>query len=548
MDEVANNIVPLTGSPLSRKSRENISANITSFNSFISEQKNFNTQKTRADDYQNVLIQGGQTSVTSLQSQLEGISREVSSLSQNVNTISRTVAQQSTAEQLRLRAEQENQKRLSERRIAIGKENELEQRIQNSLASPVLAIQNKVSSLFGRVEQAFTTLFLGWLSSSVIKYLKAQSEGDINKLDQIKRQILGGLAIGVGTLVAVKSGLVLVGRAIGAATAGVTSLLSKLISAPFKLIGAGIRKLRGPGAAPPRAPGGKPGGKPGGGFGLGKLITGLSMAMNVNNKEYVDSTLAGLSLFAKAPGVVGGIAKIAGVAFTLDEVAEAFGSNIFGDSRDKIVDEAAQAAKKQKEKQNKSKGSSSPTQSSPASVSSQQSTPRTSLVSTPSSAGADKGKSPEGTETQTPQAKVQPSSTMAPQASDLTMNVNASSSPVADTSTKEKNIDTDTSAPSAPTTQQLPNYSGIFGADANKPQPKTMPAAQITPPPKDTTKAGSLPEVKPNVVVATDSSTGSARPSPPPRKPPNPDSPSISSSNPDNFYVLYSQLNYNIVV
>lgn len=551
MDEVANNIVPLTGSPLSRKSRENISANITSFNSFISEQKNFNTQKTRADDYQNVLIQGGQTSVTSLQSQLEGISREVSSLSQNVNTISRTVAQQSTAEQLRLRAEQENQKRLSERRIAIGKENELEQRIQNSLASPVLAIQNKVSSLFGRVEQAFTTLFLGWLSSSVIKYLKAQSEGDINKLDQIKRQILGGLVIGVGTLVAVKSGLVLVGRAIGAATAGVTSLLSKLISSPFKLIGAGIRKLRGPGAAPPKAPGAKPGGKPGGGFGLGKLITGLSVAMNVNNKEYLDSALGALSVFAGKPGPIGAIGKIASVAFTLDEIAEAFGSNIFGDERDKTVNDAALAAKKELEKQKKGKGkgSSSPTQSSPASVNSQkQSTPRTSLVSTPSSAGADKGKSPEGAETQTPQAKVQPSSTMAPQASDLTMNVNATSSPVADTSAKEKNIDTDTSAPSAPTTQQLPNYSGIFGADANKPQPKTMPAAQITPPPKDTTKAGSLPEVKPNVVVATDSSTGSARPSPPPRKPPNPDSPSISSSNPDNFYVLYSQLNYNIVV
>lgn len=547
MDEAANNIIPLTGSPLSRRSRENISANITSFNSFINEQKNFNAQKTRADDYQNVLIQGGQTSVTSLQSQLEGISREVSSLSQNVNSISQTVAQQSTAEQLRLRAEQENQKRLAERRIAIGKENELEQRIQNSLSSPVLAVQNKVSNLFGRVEQAFTTLFLGWLGTSVIKYLQAQSEGDVNKLDQIKRQILGGLAVGVGALVAVKTGLSLVGRAISAATAGVTSLLAKLISAPFKAIGAGIRKLGG-GTPAPRAPGPKPGGKPGGGFGLGKLITGLSMAMNVNNKEYIDATLAGLSLFAKAPGVVGGIAKIAGVAFTLDEISEAFGSNIFGDSRDKVIDEAAQAAKRQKEKQNKNKGKggSAPTQASPASVSSQQqSTPRTPLTSVPSPTGADRGKPPEGGETQ-PQAKVQPAATMAPQASDLTMNVNATPSAVPDTAAKEQNVDTGAAPPSAPTTQQFPDYSGIFSSD--KPQPKTTPAAQITPPPKDMTKAAALPEVKPNVVVATDTSTASAQSSPPPRPPVNPDTPAISSSNPDNFYVLYSQLNYNIVM
>lgn len=541
MDEAANNIIPLTGSPLSRKSRENISANITSFNSFINEQKNFNAQKTRADDYQNVLIQGGQTSVTSLQSQLEGISREVSSLSQNVNSISQTVAQQSTAEQLRLRAEQENQKRLAERRIAIGKENELEQRIQNSLSSPVLAVQNKVSNLFGRVEQAFTTLFLGWLGSSVIKYLQAQSEGDVNKLDQIKRQILGGLAVGVGALVAVKTGMALVGKAIVAATLGVSNLLAKLVSAPFKLLGSGIRNLGG--AKPPV----KPGGKPGGGPGIGKFVTFLSSLMNFKNQEYVDGILSAMALVSKAPGAVGAIGKIAGIAFTADEIAEALGSNIFGnDKRNKQVQEIAEGVKKQES--NKPKSVASPP-ASPTSVTPQQkSTPSTPLATAPLTA-ADKGKPPEGAASPAPQAKVQPSATMAPQASNLTMNVDATSSAssaVPGTTAKEKNVDTGATPPSAPTTQQFPDYSGIFSSD--KPQPKTTPAAQITPPPKDMTRAGTLPEVKPNVVVATDTSTVSSQSTPPTPKSSGTDIPLISSSNPDNFYVLYSQLNYNIVM
>jgi hypothetical protein len=524
MAEAANNIIPLNGSPLSRGSRENISANVTSFNSFISEQKNFNSQKTRADDYQNVLIQDKQSSIISLQNQLDGISKELSSLSLNVNTISRTIQEDAGTEQLRLRSEQENQKRLAERRIAIGREDELEQRIQSSLSSPIVSVQAKVSDLFSRVESAFTTLFLGWLSNSVIDYLKAQSEGDSDKLNQIKFTILKGLAIGVGSLVAVKTGFSLVGRAISAVTSGITSLIAKLAAAPFRALGAGIRSLGG-GTKPPAPT--KPGRKPGGGLGFGKLISALSGAMNLNNKEYVDATLAGLSLFAKAPGVVGGIAKIAGVAFTIDEIAEAFGSNVFGDSRDKIVNDAAQVAKREKEKQNKP----SPTaQVSADKVSVSPKQTNNLGQSTPS------------------QTQVKPAANMAPQGSDLMMNVNTS--PIQISSTSESNIDTSPTPPQIPQ-QQLSDYSGIFERSEEGrqlPQPRITPAAQISAPPKDTLKIESLPEVQPNVIVATDTNAAASTPQQQPRPQVNPDVPTISSSNPDNFYVLYSQLNYNVVM
>lgn len=504
MDEAANNIIPLTGSPLSRRSRENINSNAISFNSFINEQKSFNAQKTRADDYQNVLIQGGQTSVTSLQNQLDGISRELASLSQNVNVISQTVQQQGTAEQLRLRSEQENQRRLAERRIAIGREDELEQRIQNSLASPIVAVQGKVSDLFSRVESAFTTLFLGWLSNSVIEYLKAQATGDIDKLNQIKGNILKGLAIGVGSLVAVKTGLSLVGRAIGAVTTGVTSLIAKLATAPFRVIGAGVAALGIGGRKPPSAP--KPGGKPGVGLGgaITKGLTAVGGIMDAASGQFTDAALATGALLA--PGAL----KIPfAAAYTLDTAAEMFGGNIFGRNPN----------------QPQAKVTAAPT---PAATTAATPTPAPTPAATPTSAAS-------------------PSTPMMPQASNFSMNMNTtllSSS----SSSEEKNIDTGATPPQV-SEQQLPDYSSIFSRpEENTTQPQMKPAAQITPPPKDVSKAAALPEVQPNVIIATDNNISALKPAPPSRPPANPEVPAISSSNPDNFYILYSQLNYNVVV
>jgi len=546
MAEAANNIVPLTGSPLSRGSRENISANITAFNSFINEQKNLNAQKTRADDYQNVLIQGGQTSVTSLQNQLEGISRELSSLSQNVNTISQTVQQQSSAEQLRLNAERENQKRLSERRIAIGKEGELEQRIENSLSSPVLAVQNKVGSLFSRVESAFTTLFLGWLGNSVINYLKAQAEGDVQKLGEIKRKIVGGLVIGVGALVAVKTGLGMVGKAISAVTSGVASLLSKLVTAPFRLLGSGIRALSPGGAKPP----GKPGGQPGGGPGVGKFVTFLSSLMNFRNGEMADGILSAMALAAKAPGAIGAIGKIAGMAFTVDEIAEALGSNIFGnDKRNKLVQEIAEGATKDKAKPAPTSVASPPPAAKQSSPPPAEVTPQTPMASLPDLVDSGSGAvndTPEGAE---PQAQVSPSTSMTPQSSDLM--VNPGSTTTQPGASETGRIDTDSSQPTI--SQEQRSSEPALTNESDKTKPTTTPAAQITAPPKDTNKVTALPEVQPNVVIASDTTSGAmvdqgSQSSSQSRPAPNPDTPSISSSNPDNFYVLYSQLNYNIVM
>jgi hypothetical protein len=72
------------------------------------------------------------------------------------------------------------------------------------------------------------------------------------------------------------------------------------------------------------------------------------------------------------------------------------------------------------------------------------------------------------------------------------------------------------------------------------------PAANIQAPPKPATPVGTLPEAKPNIIMAgggrdrTQTMVAQQEPLT--------DVPFIPSSNTDNFYVLYSQMNYNVVM
>ena len=135
---------------------------------------------------------------------------------------------------------------------------------------------------------------------------------------------------------------------------------------------------------------------------------------------------------------------------------------------------------------------------------------------------------------------------MVPQASNLTMNANSPSSTTSTSSSSGKNTETYTTPQQAP---QLPDYSNIFAQpNQNTTQSNITPAAQITPPPKPSTDVGKLPEVQPNVIVATDTNTGANKPRKSSGTPANSDVPAIPSSNPDNFYILYSQLHYNVVM
>jgi hypothetical protein len=102
----------------------------------------------------------------------------------------------------------------------------------------------------------------------------------------------------------------------------------------------------------------------------------------------------------------------------------------------------------------------------------------------------------------------------------------------------------DVTSPKGPTT---PSVSSAPAETSSKPPTPEITPAQTTKMQTVPFNIGPEPEPKPNIVYAPSSSS-----SPPPQQPlksgPASDVPAIPSSNPDNFYTLYSQINYNVVM
>ena len=72
--------------------------------------------------------------------------------------------------------------------------------------------------------------------------------------------------------------------------------------------------------------------------------------------------------------------------------------------------------------------------------------------------------------------------------------------------------------------------------------------AQVSMPLREPQQVGQLPEPKPSLTMIKTSNNQSQQVIPPLTNEPLTDVPLINSANPDNFYVLYSQLNYNVVM
>lgn len=96
--------------------------------------------------------------------------------------------------------------------------------------------------------------------------------------------------------------------------------------------------------------------------------------------------------------------------------------------------------------------------------------------------------------------------------------------------------------------QPQPQQSTTGTTSINQPvsPQQTGTGAEITPPPTSQI-VGSSPPPKPNVIYASSGKDQSSGVKAPMKSGPASDVPFISSSNPDNFYLLYSQVQYNIV-
>ena len=543
--------------------------------------------------------------ISALRSAVDALRTETTTLNKGLVSISNLIQQDSALEKQQEAEKAESERKLAETNVRLGKESQLEQRITNALAKPVQALQQKVGNIFGRIGEALTTLFFGWLTNQGIEALKAASEGNKEKLEEIKDNVLNGIGDAVKVFTAIKTGFNLIIKTITGVTGKIAGFVTRLALAPVKAL---TNVLRGAPALTNLFGGKKPGGGSGGGKGPGifGLATGaIDAFMNAKNGEYVDVAMIALGAFG--PGKI--IKGLATLGFVLDDVIEVFGGNLFGfinPNDERKAKEIVAEANKEKEKNKKpatttstttaappaatpktpvmgdkkddksetdpknmtpgpvsgstniqptsdsgvsdsgasAAGTSAPSTTSTTSGSSSSSTAQTPMMS-PSSAATT---APPAAESQTP---------MAPQASELSLNNNPPGAIVpGQRPDKALNSEQFKAATQAREEAKVQGLSGkeleIYVANAvmnvQSSGANISSPAQVQPLPKPTQNVGELSEPAPNVVMMPSGQSNNQQSSISQAPTNGTDTPLISSSNPDNFYVLYSQLNYNVVI
>jgi len=411
-------------------------------------------------------IQNQTQNISSLQGQINSLRSEVNDFRTALSRITDLIAYDSVLEKNSIKQEQEEQRRATEQGLRIGRESLIERKIQNALIAPAQAIAQRTQSILDKVKQFFTTLFIGWLTNQGIETLRALSEGNGKKLEEIKDNVLKGLGIAAGTLFLLNGGFFAIASTITRLSLKIGGWLIKNTVGRF--FGALANLLKSGGNA---------------------LVSGAQAGIRA---------LAGGSMDDVAKAAArggGGLLKNTG---NLLKGAASFGSKLFAPINIGIA--------AYRYSQGDMVG---------GTLSAASALPLVGLPAVALDIGREFGAF-EGTflgkneNTQQPKAQ------------------QAKTKPKVD---KSKQLDASKPAE--------------FG-NINVPA-EVSPQAQTTRIPSASFNLGPAPEAKPNVVYKRTGSSAQQRSGAAPTGGSVNEVPAISASNPDNFYVLYSQVNYNVV-
>ena len=153
------------------------------------------------------LLQQQSLSLTSISQQLQSVSNQISTFDQNLQGVKENLAISDQLTRQREAARQNRERILAEQGLREGKESALENKIQQSLTQPLQRVGVKTQGVLGRLQNFFLILAGGWLTSTGIDLLQSLSEGNVDKINELKTKFISGLAIIAGTLTAITLGI-----------------------------------------------------------------------------------------------------------------------------------------------------------------------------------------------------------------------------------------------------------------------------------------------------------------------------------------------------
>jgi hypothetical protein len=523
-------LVKETDSILAQETRNSILSRTQIISLVKNEVATVQNNQSNIDSQNAEIIKEQQNALSGFNSSILAIRDDIGKLNNSLTGVSFAIQQDATEEQNRIRAQQEQERLLAERQIRIGKESEIEKKIQNAVVQPVEKLTPQIKETFGGINIALTALFGGWITANLISAISSNTNKSSELFTTIKDSIGNSLKLLTGGLSAIGSGFSVVQNILSSITKGIKDILK----------GDPLEFLR-------------------------NLIPGLKDGSSDNPEPSPDS----------------------GTLPPAKEETSNQGSPAQTQSPAPPAPPSAPPTF-------------SPSSESPAAPSGASTT---SIVVMSGTAATTAGVGTTSTTTRAPNAQITP--VLQTSASDLqssSTNTQATPGPTPATATPQETMmgqpapQTSTTPPLTPERiaqfekawkyKDFPGAKGQIREYWNKLSPQEQiqakqwvdskgyawsqlglpdptattatttaqtsqaqitPNAQVTAPPREAQQVGETPQPAPTITVVPLPQAQSQQSAPPTNNIQITDVPMINSSNPDNFYVLYSQLNYNVV-
>ena len=137
-------------------------------------------------------------------SQIQNLTAQMQSLGGSLQVIATNLATSQALQQRQDNQAIELENKLAQQKLREGKESLIEKKIQAAALAPAQKIANKAQFTLGRLGDFFTAILGGWLLNQGVQTLKALSEGNGDKLNEIKNNVLKNLGIIAGIFVGIK--------------------------------------------------------------------------------------------------------------------------------------------------------------------------------------------------------------------------------------------------------------------------------------------------------------------------------------------------------
>ena len=155
--------------------------------------------------------------------QITNLNTQVASLNTTLQAISTGLATSQAVERQKEEAEQARESRLAQEQLRQGQESLIEKKIEAAATAPAQKLATKASFTLGNLGQFFLSLVGGWLTSQAIDAINAGAEGNKDKLQEIKINVLKGLGVITGVFIASRLALRVLTGGFGRLALGLTA-------------------------------------------------------------------------------------------------------------------------------------------------------------------------------------------------------------------------------------------------------------------------------------------------------------------------------------